>query len=69
MSIFLIMFGLVFLIFNKPLARFQLGWQRRFASFEFIASEKLNRVANVIGGAIFVIVGLCALFGLLRFKE
>lgn len=61
--------GLIMVVFNKPLSRAQIRSQNEFWGFNFGEKEiAVSRIVILIVGAGFTIVGLLALFHLIRFK-
>ena len=67
-AIFSIIFGSVFIIFSKSMARYAVNaWVKRFDNF-MKPSEVGYRVSFLLGGAFFVIMGVLALIGVIRFK-
>lgn len=66
-DIFFIIFGLAFSIFHKPMAHYAVNaWRKRINIAT--PSETIYKIFFLVGGIIFVILGILSLFGILKPK-
>jgi hypothetical protein len=64
-----VLVGLVMVILSKPLSRVAIESQNKFWGFNYGEEEiAVSRIVILIVGAGFIVVGLLAVFHIIRFK-
>jgi len=67
LDIFSILFGTIFIIFNKPISQYAVNaWRKRINIA--VPSETIYRIFCLVVGIIFVALGILSLLGVIKSK-
>ena len=64
---FFALFGIGLIALRKTVSRAAANWNNKL--WHFSATEKEYQIAFLVGGVIFVVIGILACFGILQFRK